>query len=161
MVAYDAQSVVERTGNGSVLFLCTGNYYRSRFAEELFNHFTQQKGALWKASSRALALERGEFNIGALSPFTLHGLSRRGIIPQAADRLPRQCALTDLEAADHIVALDESEHRPLMQTRFPLWEWRAEYWSVGDVGFVSPEVALAEIEQRVGGLLKNLLGQSR
>jgi hypothetical protein len=22
----------------SVLFLCTGNYYRSRFAEELFNH---------------------------------------------------------------------------------------------------------------------------
>ena len=22
----------------TVLFLCTGNYYRSRFAEELFNH---------------------------------------------------------------------------------------------------------------------------
>jgi protein-tyrosine phosphatase len=23
-----------------VLFLCTGNYYRSRYAEELFNHLS-------------------------------------------------------------------------------------------------------------------------
>ena len=31
----------------SVLFLCTGNYYRSRFAEELFNE-RRQSGELRK-----------------------------------------------------------------------------------------------------------------
>jgi protein-tyrosine phosphatase len=27
-----------------MLFLCTGNYYRSRFAELLFNHLAKQRG---------------------------------------------------------------------------------------------------------------------
>ena len=38
-----------------VLFLCTGNYYRSRLAEELFNQRAHQLGLHWHASSCALA----------------------------------------------------------------------------------------------------------
>ena len=37
----------------TVLFLCTGNYYRSRFAEELFNHRAARDGLSWVAQSRA------------------------------------------------------------------------------------------------------------
>ena len=41
-----------------VLFICTGNYYRSRFAEEWFNFLVRQERALhWVADSRGLALE--------------------------------------------------------------------------------------------------------
>ena len=47
----------------TVLFLCTGNYYRSRFAEILFNSVAEKMGLPWKASSRGLALERGVNNI--------------------------------------------------------------------------------------------------
>jgi protein-tyrosine phosphatase len=34
-----------------VLFLCTGNYYRSRYAEELFNHIARAEGLGWRAFS--------------------------------------------------------------------------------------------------------------
>jgi protein-tyrosine phosphatase len=40
-------------------FLCTGNYYWSRFAEILFNSVAGKRGLPWQASSRGLALERG------------------------------------------------------------------------------------------------------
>jgi hypothetical protein len=48
----------------SVLFLCTGNFYRSRFAEILFNSVAERMRLPWKASSRGLALERGVNNVG-------------------------------------------------------------------------------------------------
>ena len=38
----------------TVLFLCSGNYYRSRYAEILFNWTAQEKGLTWKADSRGL-----------------------------------------------------------------------------------------------------------
>jgi protein-tyrosine-phosphatase len=41
----------------TVLFLCTGNYYRSRFAEELFNYEAERASLPWIAQSRGLALE--------------------------------------------------------------------------------------------------------
>jgi hypothetical protein len=39
----------------AILFLCTGNYYRSRYAEELFNHLAKVKGHSWRAFSRGAA----------------------------------------------------------------------------------------------------------
>jgi len=35
----------------TVLFLCTGNYYRSRFAEFLFNALAAEAGVDWVAES--------------------------------------------------------------------------------------------------------------
>ncbi len=140
----------------TVLFLCTGNYYRSRFAEELFNNRAARAEVRWVARSRALAIERGANNIGPVSPFALRGLEARGVAAAGSDRPPQQCALIDLQTADHVVALDESEHRPLLLERFPYWENRAEYWQVRDVEFVSPAIALGEIEQRINVLLSRL-----
>ena len=140
----------------NLLFLCTGNYYRSRFAEELFNHRAGDQGVCWVAHSRALAVERGNNNIGALSPLALKALEERGLIAVGADRLPQRCTRSDLQSADHIVALDETEHRSLMLERFPHWESRAEYWQVPDVELVSPQIALREIEKQVDILLSRL-----
>src|SRR5262249_34309664 len=72
----------------SVLFLCTGNYYRSRFAEELFNHYAAIKGLNWVASSAALAVERCAVNVGPLSPYTLSALNDRGIRAVRATQKP-------------------------------------------------------------------------
>jgi protein-tyrosine phosphatase len=103
----------------TLLFLCTGNYYRSRYAEELFNHRAARSGLKWQAQSRGLAIERGIDNVGPLSRFALEALAERGLVAQGAHRLPQQCTAIDLTTADHIVALDQSEHRPLMRERFP------------------------------------------
>jgi protein-tyrosine phosphatase len=36
----------------TVLFLCTGNYYRSRYAEIYFNSVASKMELPWKATSR-------------------------------------------------------------------------------------------------------------
>jgi len=69
-----------------ILFLCTGNYYRSRFAEILFNWHAEQRGLSWKAESRGLALCL--FNFGPMSGFTEARLQNRGISLEAYQRLP-------------------------------------------------------------------------
>ncbi|MGF1672849.1 MAG: low molecular weight phosphatase family protein, partial [Rivularia sp. (in: cyanobacteria)] len=101
-----------------VLFLCTGNYYRSRFAENLFNHLAAQKGLDWQADSRGLALERGTNNIGAMSHYAVAALKERGIIILPEERFPKSAMAEDFQKFDLIIAVDESEHRPLMQERF-------------------------------------------
>jgi protein-tyrosine phosphatase len=89
-----------------VLFLCTGNYYRSRFAGELFNHHAQRAELNWIAQSRGLALERGAHNIGPISPFALHALKEMAISARSADRFPQQCTADDLAGADFLVAVN-------------------------------------------------------
>ena len=142
----------------TVLFLCTGNYYRSRFAEELFNHKADASGIPWQAQSRALAIERGAHNVGPLSHFALHGLSARGCSARGGARMPLQCVVADLETARRIIALNEPEHRPLIRTRFPEWESRVQFWQVEDVEYVGPEVALAAIEKQIDVLLGAIRG---
>lgn len=135
----------------TVLFLCTGNYYRSRFAEELFNH--RAGGLAWTALSRALAIERGGANVGAVSPLALRALQTRGVVARSRERMPLACTPADLEAADLIVALSEREHRGLMQERFPAWAGRTTYWQVEDIGITPADVALACVERQIEELL--------
>jgi protein-tyrosine phosphatase len=137
----------------TVLFLCTGNYYRSRFAEELFNHRAAPARINWHAKSRALAIERGINNIGPLSPLVLWGLTTRGLSAKRANRPPEQCVILDLESADYVIALNELEHRPLMNKRFPNWESRIQYWEIGDVELMQPSKALALIDTQVDALV--------
>jgi protein-tyrosine-phosphatase len=47
-----------------VLFLCTGNYYRSRYAEELFNHIARAEGLGWRAFSCGAAEQAFPENVG-------------------------------------------------------------------------------------------------
>ena len=140
----------------TVLFLCTGNYYRSRFAEELFNHRAARDGLGWRADSRALAVERGKNNVGPISHLVLHALEARGCAPQGVARMPQPCTRTDLEEAALVIALKDSEHRPVMRERFPGWEARTEFWLVDDIDVAPPDQALAAIEREVERLLGRL-----
>src|SRR5579864_2392737 len=129
----------------TVLLLCTGNYYRSRFAEILFNSIAGKMGLAWRASSRGLALERGVNNVGPMAVAAVKALEARGLRGSAdLARLPAQVTVDDLERADWIVALKEAEHLPLLHERFPAWAEKVEFWQVDD----GPEV-LGLIEREV------------
>src|SRR5437762_1480850 len=106
----------------TVLFLCTGNYYRSRFAEVLFNSVAGKMGLPWRASSRGLALERGVNNVGPMAVSAVKALESLGVrAAEAISRSPAQVTTDDLERAALIVALKQVEHLPLLQERFPAW----------------------------------------
>jgi len=138
----------------AVLFLCTGNYYRSRFAEGLFNHLAGQLRLGWRADSCGLALGDAETeNVGPISIYTIEALKLRSIPIAEPIRYPRTVTLADLTSAELIVALKEAEHRALMQQCFPDWERRITYWHVHDLDQAPPHVALAEIEKLVRSLI--------
>jgi protein-tyrosine phosphatase len=88
---------IERT----ILFLCTGNYYRSRFAECLFN-------AAWPGGPDCrggrrpggLALERGVRNVGPMAVSAVNALEALGVCAaDAVARYPVQATPDDFALA--------------------------------------------------------------
>ncbi len=145
----------------TVLFLCTGNYYRSRFAEELFNFLAPRELPDWTATSRALAIELGIHNYGPMSVHTQTALAERGIPLTNPVRHPVQCSEADLAAADLVIALKEAEHRPYLTQRYPAWPDRVKYWHVHDLDQSGPVEALTQIESKVTALITELKQSSR
>jgi protein-tyrosine phosphatase len=140
----------------SVLFLCTGNYYRSRFAEILFNRLAANAGLDWRADSRGLRAGPESGNVGPISRYAVEGLRVRGIAVNGDARFPLPLSEAELSAADLVVAVKEAEHRPLLAQQFPDWADRVEYWHVDDLDCSGPEEALARLESHVVNLLLRL-----
>ncbi len=144
-----------------VLFLCSGNYYRSRFAEELFNHLAAEAGLAYRADSAGLWPNCQTHNEGPMSVYTISGLKERGVPLPVALRPPRDVTEVDLRGAALTIALKESEHRPFLASRFPSWLESVEFWHVDDVGDSPPSVALPQIELGVRSLLERLSKKAR
>ena len=97
-----------------------------------------------------------------MSPHTLDALQARGVrVPSRALRSPHLATPTDLEAATLVIALDEQEHRPLVEQYLDCFVDRFVFWSVPDVDQLDPAVALAEIERRVDALVADLAARAR
>ncbi len=141
----------------TALFLCSGNYYRSRFAEIIFNEEAARAGLPWRADSRALGIGRGDWvNEGPISELARQGLSERGIGLPEDVRYPIQVCAADAAGCAVIIALKESEHRPLVEELLPHDAHRVEYWHVHDRDLCEPTQAMAQIEQHVLELIARL-----
>jgi protein-tyrosine phosphatase len=140
----------------TVLFLCTGNYYRSRFAEMYFNHQAARNNVPWQAVSAGLLADRDLGNVGPISLLSVEALERLGVAVPESPRWPRQVRETDLSAAELTVAVKEAEHRPLLRARFPEWEDRVRYWTVHDLDQATPEDALPQLVAAVDRLQTEL-----
>ena len=73
-----------------VLFLCSGNYYRSRYAEIVFNALAQRSGLDWIASSAGLLPEHFNVNPGPISLTTLATAQDRGFAVPEPTRPPER-----------------------------------------------------------------------
>jgi len=134
----------------TVLFLCSGNYYRSRFAEVLFNHLADQSQVPWLAQSRGLRINSS--NEGEISIHAVEALNSRGIRIAENIRFPIVAEEQDFEMANRIIALKEAEHRPMVMERFPRWIESVEFWSIHDIDCATPKSALTELEVKVRAL---------
>ncbi len=136
-----------------VLFICTGNFYRSRFAEAVFNHHAEQRKIRWTAFSRGLAVHLAE---GYLSTFTTDALSTRQIELRHTGLGRIQLSEEDLLQSVHRIAMDRSEHLQMMLNQFPTWADQIDYWDVSDIPYRSSIDALPEIELKVMELLEKV-----
>jgi len=133
-----------------VLFICTGNFYRSRFAEAVFNYHAEQRQIPWTAFSRGLAIHLAA---GYLSSHTTDALSTRQIELRHTGPARIRLSEDDLLQSNYRIAMDRSEHLQMMHVQFPAWADQIDYWDVSDIPFRSSADALPEIELRVMELL--------
>lgn len=140
-----------------VLFVCTGNYYRSRYAEVRLQHWAQARSLALRPFSRGLRIDvEQETNVGPMSPFAIERLKERGIDPGPYLWMPRPLGEPDLVEADLTVVLDRQEHTPMMQRQFPQWIERVRFWDVADGTPTPDRHPLAEVDVHLDKLLAEL-----
>lgn len=140
-----------------ILFVCTGNYYRSRFAEEYFNHLAKKNDLNWVAASKGLSQNMPSLNNpGPISVHTLEALKSKGIEGEETHRYPRPITKADFPSHDRIIAMSEAEHRPMIEERFLAQSKIVEYFEVGDLPVESPETAIKKIAQNIENLVEKM-----
>lgn len=134
-----------------ILFLCNRNLCSSRVAEALFNQYATRQAQTkvspnWQAESRGFAVEThvGPF----ISPNAIDYLESQAIF-LTAPRPPLPVESVDLLWADVIVALHEKDHRPIIESQYPLWANRVEFWNVPDFHESNWGRSLAKLEANV------------
>jgi protein-tyrosine phosphatase len=148
------QAGVQAVGSSrqqQVLFVCTGNHYRSRFAEALFNQKAQKGKLSWRAISRGLNLVPSQHGISSLAR---RELVQRGVSSELWKGEPKALTEEDLEKSDWIILMDEAEHRPMLEKQFPRRaDRKIHYWHIGDTGEMNPGKACREMTRDVEELL--------
>ncbi len=129
-----------------LLFVCTGNIYRSRHAEAVFNHHALLDQLPWKAISRGLRAKDKEWGLSNESRDRL--LDQRIPLELTAD-FPEQLTEQELAESSLVIAVYEKEHRPMFAKAFPRWENRVVYWHVPDIDEQPWESMLPFLEKRV------------
>jgi protein-tyrosine phosphatase len=140
-----------------VLFLCTGNYYRSRFSEEYFNHFAIKDGLQWRADSMGIQRDfTGNGNVGPIAQNTLNKLASLGIEARAASRMPRHVQESDFQLFDRVIAVSRDEHEPMLNDIWDMRDKDVEFFDVEDLHIEGPETALPRLILRLDNLLNQI-----
>lgn len=139
-----------------VLFLCSGNYYRSRFAELFFNHLVAHEGIGYRADSAGLWPNCRAHNHGPIAAQTVAALETLGVALPELHRIPRDVSENDFREAVLTVCLKEAEHRPIVAERFPRFLDHVEFWHVDDVEDAPPSAAIPMMEANVRALVARL-----
>ena len=139
-----------------LLFICSGNYYRSRFAEMLFNALAAESELNWQADSRGISTQLVVDSLGPVSVHVLNALAARGIEVNGRVRFPTQLQEADLARADLVIAMKEAEHRAYLEHNYPQWADKIEYWTVHDVDAAPADETLPEIERELHALIQRL-----
>ncbi len=111
-------------------FVCMGNYYRSRLAEELAIHYANKYGVEISADSGGLSDVEHSSNPGPIAKATLRYLEDKQIQPVGAKRYPKRVCREDVFVADLVILTDQDEQHQLFIQEFPdftgaLLGWRA------------------------------------
>ena len=135
-----------------LLFVCSGNYYRSRFAEAYFNYLSEMFNLNTTSESRGLAIhfadELAEEH-GEISTDTLERCNDLGIPNRYWEKNRESLELKDFNNFDEIICLDIEEHAPMIKEQFPDKIYSVNYFKVKDVFDWSPNKTLDTIAELI------------
>lgn len=138
-------------------FVCMGNYYRSRLAEELAMHYAEKYGLEVDVDSGGLSDVEHSLNPGPIAKATLRYLEEKNITPRRAHRLPKRVDVEGVFTADLIVFTDEDEQLHLFKQEFPHFTGRIVSWRARDK-YDDPWLQTPYlIDKHVHDLIKKLL----
>lgn len=137
-----------------ILFVCTGNYYRSRFAEILFNDLSKKQNLQYQAFSKGLRLSRN--NKGPISKHCIAYFGKHYPELVIHLRMPIPFDQSDFSFYDTIIFMDQTEHRPMFESRFPAEKDKVEYWDIVDDYIKDPIDVLPILEKKVIDLVDEL-----
>jgi protein-tyrosine phosphatase len=140
-----------------ILFLCTGNYYRSRFAEHYFNQLASTRRLNWRAFSRGLAIGRFGENSGPISSHAVEALLELSVPLPTVHRFPEHATTADFQSADYVVAVKRDEHHSIVAEEFPESLVSTEFWVIHDLDVEEPVQALPQLQLHVEELVERLL----
>ena len=139
-----------------ILFICTGNYYRSKFAEIYFNHLQSQKESQsYKSFSRGIRIDLKN-NLGNISKYASDYLKKLSV--NTVSCLPsKQICKRDLESATIIIGIDKEEHENYLITKYPQYEAKYTFWDISDLYLKTSCVELPRLKQKIEELESELL----
>ena len=133
-----------------VLFVCTANIHRSRFAEEVFNYFSEKNKK--SASAFSAGLRVGDYNFRKIYYPALDNLEKFNILPKRADELSVHINNIDLNQYDRLICMDKNEHKPMVQSDSHLSTFKFEYWDITDMPKVDSNISLPKCYKQVESL---------
>ena len=137
-----------------VLFVCTANIFRSRFSEEVYNHFAKKLDIPSEAFSAGLRV--GEYTTRKIYTPALQQLKYYNINPSRKDDLSIHINDLDLNVYDMIICMDEVEHRPMVEMNDQLNKINIDYWNIVDEPMVSSKVSLPVCFDKVKDLVTSV-----
>jgi len=145
-----------------LMFLCTGNYYRSRFAEEYFNHKAEAYNLKWQSFSRGLSENfPNPNNIGPISNHAVEALKKHEIFIKGGNRHPQRVIDQDFLESDKTIAMSEIEHYPMMQRQFIDHLHKVEYFEIGDLPVEEPPAAMQRLANYLDELIIDLTTEGK
>ena len=137
-----------------ILFVCTANIFRSRFSEEVYNHFAENLNIPSKAFSAGLRV--GDYVTRKIYRPALEQLKYFNIDPKRKDELSVHINDLDLKDYQKIICMDEEEHRPMVEINDQLMKVKVDYWDIVDEPMVSSQISLPLCYEKVKSLIEEV-----
>lgn len=138
-------------------FICMGNYYRSRLAEELTRHYAREHDLEIKVDSGGLSRIPNPNNPGTIAKATLRYLQEKQVEGENIGRFPKNCTIEDVYTADIVICTDKEEQLDLFKQQFPDYQGQIIGWSARDIQYDPLMDTPGIIDKHVQDLIRNLL----
>ena len=138
----------------NILFVCTGNIFRSRFAEEVFNHLCKINGV--DATAFSAGLQVGRYKQRKIYWPAMNELERLKIEPLRSNEDSVHINDIDVSIYDQIICMDEEEHKPMVRSNELLSGFIFQYWNIVDMPKVPSDISHPRCYKKVETLIDQL-----